>query len=530
MARPGQSYEPPLFAWNVGSVVADICSRAGIPYDAIDTDLVEGHLEGFSTTNEQSAASAIEALAGLFLFDPANYDAMLHFVPRGGNVVAEIELEDLVDDGEDVEVDTRRDSIEVPRTLNLQYYDTDGGLTPDKQTSDRTLDNRSVSDSTTETTVIMRADDAARAVVIKHKVAVEEARGTIQFSLPDSWLFLSTADAVRFRGQRMRIIECNADDGFQSYRCTFDRASAYESTIQGVPIDVPAEPPSLVASESRIEVLDSHILASSDDTLGYYVAISSLTLDWQGAFVELSRDGGSNWADSDASGVNAVIGHITSAIPARSEFIRDDFSVLDVELLREDMELLPATMTEMMNRANQAMVGNEIISFSGVEQIGEKAWRLTGLLRGRKGSGAVAHSAGERFVLLDLGSLEFIQAEPYDLYRTLTFRATSIGREGPDQTVTLSFQGKGQQERAPAYLHAVRSGTDLVVTWQGVGRVGGGVSVGMGAYFGGYRVTLGSTTVDTTNRTVTIPYTAGTLSVRQLNTITGPGPAVTVTV
>ena len=199
MARPGQSYEPPLFAWNVGSVVADICSRAGIPYDAIDTDLVEGHLEGFSTTNEQSAASAIEALAGLFLFDPANYDAMLHFVPRGGNVVAEIELEDLVDDGEDVEVDTRRDSIEVPRTLNLQYYDTDGGLTPDKQTSDRTLDNRSVSDSTTETTVIMRADDAARAVVIKHKVAVEEARGTIQFSLPDSWLFLSTADAVRFR-------------------------------------------------------------------------------------------------------------------------------------------------------------------------------------------------------------------------------------------------------------------------------------------------------------------------------------------
>ena len=328
----------------------------------------------------------------------------------------------------------------------------------------------------------------------------------------------------------MRIIECNADDGFQSYRCTFDRASAYESTIQGVPIDVPAEPPSLVASESRIEVLDSHILASSDDTLGYYVAISSLTLDWQGAFVELSRDGGSNWADSDASGVNAVIGHITSAIPARSEFIRDDFSVLDVELLREDMELLPATMTEMMNRANQAMVGNEIISFSGVEQIGEKAWRLTGLLRGRKGSGAVAHSAGERFVLLDLGSLEFIQAEPYDLYRTLTFRATSIGREGPDQTVTLSFQGKGQQERAPAYLHAVRSGTDLVVTWQGVGRVGGGVSVGMGAYFGGYRVTLGSTTVDTTNRTVTIPYTAGTLSVRQLNTITGPGPAVTVTV
>ncbi len=530
MPRPGQSYEPPLFAWNVGSVVAEICQRAGLPYDAVETDLLEGHVEGFSTTNGHSAASAIEALAGLYLFDPANYDAMLHFIPRGGNAVAAIELDDLVDDGEDVEVDTRRDSIEVPRTLHLEYYDTDGGLTPDKQTSDRTLDNRSVADSKTETTVIMRADDAARAVVIKHKVAVEEARGTIQFSLPDAWIALSTADVILFRGQRMRITECKIDDGLQVYSCTYDRASAYESTISGVPVDPPAEPPSLVAGESRIVVIDSHILASADDTLGYYVAVSSLDLDWKGAFVELSRDGGVNWTDSDASGSNVVIGQITAAVPARSEYIRDDFSVVEVELLREDMELLPATMQEMMNRANLALIGNEIINFSGVTQTGAKTWQLTGLLRGRKGSGAVAHAAGERFVLLDVDSLEFVQAEPYDLNRTLTFRATSIGREGPDQTVSLAFQGVGQKERAPAYLHAKRSGADLIVTWQGVGRLGGGASVGMGAYFTGYRVTLGTTTVDTTSRTATIPYAAGTLSVRQLNSITGPGPAATVTV
>ena len=63
MPRPGQSYEPPLFAWNVGSVVAEICQRAGLPYDAVETDLLEGHVEGFSTTNGHSAASAIATRA-----------------------------------------------------------------------------------------------------------------------------------------------------------------------------------------------------------------------------------------------------------------------------------------------------------------------------------------------------------------------------------------------------------------------------------------------------------------------------------
>ena len=52
----------------------------------------------------------------------------------------------------------------------------------------------------------------------------------------------------------------------------------------------------------------------------------------------------------------------------------------------------------------------------------------------------------------------------------------------------------------------------------------------MGAQFAGYRVTLGASTIDTMSMSATIPYTPGTLSVRQLNRITGPGPEVTVAV
>src|SRR5690606_36021289 len=111
-----------------------------------------------------------------------NHSGMLHFVPRGEAPVRDIPLEDLVGDSDVMFEVKRKDTIMVPRVINLEYYDTEGGLTADKQTSDRTLDERSKAESTTQTTVIMRADDAARSVVVSHKIAIEELRGEVKFS------------------------------------------------------------------------------------------------------------------------------------------------------------------------------------------------------------------------------------------------------------------------------------------------------------------------------------------------------------
>lgn len=531
MSRPGLSYEPPLFAWNVGSIVQEIAARCGVPYDRIETDILEGYVEGFSTTNAQSGSAAIETLGGMFLFDPSNYDGLLHFLPRGSAPVAAIVTDDLIDDGRDIEKQNRKDSITIPRVVHLEYYDTDGGLTADKQTSDRTADGgRNNAESVTQTTVIMRADDAARAVVISHKISIEEQRGELEFSLPMSWLQLTCADIITLNGKRLRITEIEIDDGQQNYKAVYDRASAYQSTIAGVPIDLPSEPPELIISPSVIEIIDSHILSSQDDTLGYYVAVSSETQDWRGASVELSKDGGANWIDSDSTTSNAIMGSLADTLPAHTHWYRDDVNTLTVDLLREDMELIPATMTEMLNRANLAIIGDELINFSEADQVGPTTWELRGLLRGRKGTSAVSHSAGERFVLLDSFGVTFIPAELFELGRELTFRVTSFGAEpGPDST-TITLIGRSQIERQPAYIRTRRSGGDIIVSWQGVGRLGGGASVGMGAYFTGFRITLGATTWTTTDRFITIPYAAGTLSVQQINSITGLGPAATVSV
>lgn len=533
MSKPGQGWTPgqePPYAWRVQSIIAEICQRAGLPYDRIGPAMVQGICEGYAINGGEEAYSAIEVLAAAYLFDPANYNGRLNFVERGGPVVAELTGDDLLDDSEGIDQVNRRDPITVPRTLNLNYYDIDGGLTPDKQTSDRSIDTRARGDKSMETTVIMRADDAARLTIITHKVMIEEQRGEVEFKLPDTYAWLTVADCITLDGVRLRISEVEIDEGFQSYKCQFDRPSAYSSTIQGVPPGVPSEPPSLIVADTRIEFIDSHILDDRDDILGYYLAVSPLTTDWTGATVEISKDGGASWIASEQTTTPAVIGDLIDPLPAAPVWYRDNINTLRVRLLRPDMELITATLREQLNRANLAIVGGELVSFADAVQVGERDWELTGLLRGRKGSTIPAsHAAGTRFVLLD-GRQELVPAQLFELGRPLTFRATSFGADVPGNPVTVTYTGQSQAERQPAYLRAVQSGGDLLVTWQGVGRLGGGASIGMGAQFAGYRVTLGASTIDTMSMSATIPYTPGTLSVRQLNRITGPGPEVTVAV
>lgn len=529
MARPGLSYEPPLWAWNVGSIVAELCERAGVPYYAYETDLLEGHVEGYSTSAKDSASSAIDALASIFLFDISNYDGMLHGIPRGLPHVAEISPDDCLDDGDTLVEISRGDAISIPRVVNLKYFDSEGGLTADKQTSDRTLDDRATNEATTETAVIMRADDAARAAVISHKITIEEQRGDITFRLPDSWIWLTTGDCVLYDGNRVRIRQIDVDEGFQKYTCVYDRISAYESSIAGLPIVQPSTPPALTASDSVIEFIDSHILSSQDDTLGYYAAVSSKTMDWTGAFIEISKDGGQSWIDSDFFTSNSIMGETTTTLAAHSAYYPDPVNKVTVKLLRNDMMLDDATLREMMNRSNLAIIGDELINFGSAEQVSDDEWELSYFLRGRKGSGAVSHAVGERFVLLN-GAEAFIPAELFELGRTLTFRATSIGADAPSATITVTLIGRSQKERQPAYLQARRDGANTLLSWQGVGRLGGGSSVGMGRYFVEYLVKQGANEWRTTARTLSIPYAAGTISVQQINQITGAGPALSVSV
>lgn len=527
--RPGRDMGPA--SWSVSSIVGEVCMRAGIPPDRINLQRLEGSVEGIPYSPEDGAFSLIEALGQIFLFDASNYDGQINFVPRGEPVVADLVTDDLVDDGKEISKVTRKDAISVPRVLHLEYYDIDGGLSPDKQTSDRSLDNRAVAETKVQTAVLMRADDAAKAAVINHKIAIEEQRGGYEFSLPDQWIWLVVGDCITLNGERLRITEIEIDDGVQHYKTVFDRRSAYGTTVKGVPVQPPIDPPSLIIGNTVLHFIDSHILRDADDRLGFYVAITGDSDNWQGAVVELSTDGGETFIESVDAFTDADMGTLAEPLPAHPPWYPDTRNTLAVEMLRPDMLFESADLRGMMNRQNLAIVGNELINFGDVDEIEPGVWAFTNLLRGRKGSLVASHPAGTRFVALDRSQLWFIDAELFMLGQPLTFRATSFGATS-STVVTATLTGRSQVERAPAYLRAVREGGQLHISWQGVGRLGGGGRVGMGAHHAGYRVTVGSITTDVTSMhfTTAEPAPNTTVRVQQLNNLTGPGPAAEIIV
>lgn len=527
--RPGRE-DQPIASWAIASVIAEVCLRVGIPYEALNFELVEGGVEGIMASANQDAYTTIEQLSGLFGFDVLNYDGQLHMIPRGGPVVAELTFDDLVEGNDDIDKSERLDTLEVPRKLFLEYLDYDGGLTPDKQASDRSLDIRSLGEQRNQTPVILRTADAARVVAIQHKVMIEEQRGGYEFSLPDSWIWLTCGDIIKLEGERLRIVEIDINDGYQSYKTAHDRASAYSSTVQGVPISQPSTPPSLVVGDTVLHFIDSHILQDSDDTLGYYLAANGPGV-WRGCQVELSLDGGENYIDSDTSSAPTVMGVLETTLATGSVYYPDMVNTCRVRLLREDSQLFETTLGGMQNRLNLAIIGNELVNFAGADEIEPGLWELSYFLRGRKGSTPVSHAVGTRFVMLTLGSLAYVSAELFLLGRNLTFRVTSLDADRESQIFTFPFIGRSQIERQPAYLQTRRVGGQLFIDWQGVGRLGGGSRIGMGAFFDGYRVTINGAAQTTTARslTVTDPGGAVTISVNQINRVTGNGPATTVT-
>lgn len=515
--------------YGLSSLVNDICLRAGIPPSRFNSSMLLADVDGFIVTNKHPAFSHIRTLGDNFFFDPVNKDGKLHFVPRGGEPVATIDPDDVLDDVDEDEELQRKDNLSIPRVLNFSYFDLSGGLQPDLQVSDRSLDTRSVGELGLDSPLIYRANDSKRITVMSHKVLVEEQRGEYRIKLPDSYLYLTAADVVMYRNERLRIFEIEVNDGYQSLRLTHDRGSAYISNETGQEPLAGSPVKSINPGVTYFEPIDSHILQTQDDELGYYLAATGKKHAWTGAIIELSTDGGASYKEISVAGTSAVIGELNQSLPAHSADFPDQNSTLTVAIHTYGAELEAATLEEMLNRKNRALVGDEIVSFGNVNEISPGLWELSYLLRGRLGTDAVSHSAGERFVLLDREDLLFIPVEPYDIGQSYTFRATTLNGES-ESSRSITFTGKSQIERRPAYLNVVRDGNDLTISWQGVARMGGRTQLYMGKYFDGYRVEVDGQVINTTNTSVQVTVSAGshTVSVKQVNKLTGEGPAIEV--
>lgn len=532
--------------WTLPEVIADLCHRVGLAPERVGLTILDWQkiVRGYTIAQAYQCSGILQALSAVFLFDPASANGTVSFVPRGRDAAATIYDDDLIDDGSDAEIadsSTRRqDSIGVPRVLHLNYYDVAGGLNTDKQRSERPEGTRADGEQSLQTSVVLSADEAASLVRITHGLMVEQQKGELVFSLPDNWLHLTESDAVfiEANGKMVRAILTRAElePGQQNYRAIRDRQSLYTTQVQGIPAAPVNRPPSSIAGPTLIEFIDIAIQRDTHDRLGFYIGVTGLLPAWPGATVEVSLDGGASYIDGESTRVGSVMGELLTTLGNHPPEYPDEVNSCQVQITTPNALLENTDLVGLLNRRNRALVGDEQVSFADADELSPGVWEVSYWLRGRKGTAAVAHAAGERFVLLD--TVMFVPADLAWLNRTLTFRALTFGRPVDEATIIgVTFVGRSQTERQPAYLQGYRSGGDVVLSWQGVGRLGAGATVAMGTFFAGFRLTLtdGTTTqvIDTVANTYTGSLAAFsgpvTARVQQRNQLTGLGPFIEIT-
>lgn len=133
------------------------------------------------------------------------------------------------------------------------------------------------------------------------------------------------------------------------------------------------------------------------------LAATAQTAGWTGAALYAER------ADSSLAGLGstgrrrAIAGIANTALLGASPLLVDAASVVEIELASPDFSLDNATWAQLVQGANMAVLGGELIQFARADFIGGSSWSLSGLLRGRGGTehATAGHIAGEGFALIN---------------------------------------------------------------------------------------------------------------------------------
>jgi hypothetical protein len=197
-------------------------------------------------------------------------------------------------------------------------------------------------------------------------------------------------------------------------------------------------------------------------------AAAGASAGWRGAALLSSYDNGASWQAEGRTRGSAGIGHsVTRLAPGGSALI-DAASSVEVELLNASMWLESRSDDALTAGANLALVGEEVVQFGKAEPLGHRRFRLSRLLRGRRGTEAASatHEVGEPFLLLDPQNISLIETSAAAVGGEYWMSAQGLGDDDVPTIARLPIQGRSLMPPSPVHLRAERlPGGDLAVSW-----------------------------------------------------------------
>jgi hypothetical protein len=163
----------------------------------------------------------------------------------------------------------------------------------------------------------------------------------------------------------------------------------------------------------------------------------------------------------------AVLGRTESMLDARAPAILDNISTVVVSLFHPAQYLLNADDDALTSGANLAMIGDELLQFGRADQLSSGVYRLSRLLRGRRGTewAALTHVLGDRFCMIDAAAMRTIDLPASAVAATLAATAHGIGDSAPLPSAERTVFGESLRPPSPCQLAVRSDGSNLFASW-----------------------------------------------------------------
>jgi hypothetical protein len=464
---------PPTLADVVTSIITD---DSGLTSGDLDvTDLAALEVTGFTIAQQMTKRDALAALQPRFLYDVTESDYKIKFKRRGAAAAVSIAQDDLgaraLADGDGGEPPdplrtTRGMEIEQPRQIHVTYLNAGFDYQVSKQSG-----KRIVTESRKEVTInlpLVMTDDQARQLAEVLTFEAWTAReGAYEFETSLKYTKYEPNDVGNITAngitRRIRFTERHEGaDGVLRWKGVADLASVYTQGAAGAPGGNTAQSISL-SGPTVAEFADTHLLRDADDVPGFYYGARGTTAGWPGQQLYQSRDDGASYGAVHGSETReaADMGYAQTVLAdfdaARCEIFDEGNSV---DVLMKSGELSSYTRAQIFaGIAPGYLLGNEVFYARSATLVGTDTYRLTGLLRGRKGTRSYmgAHTAGERFMVLN-SKLRAIPQALGDSGLALRYKPVTIGAS-QQRTAARDFTNTNRRLRPLAPVN-VRAGLD----------------------------------------------------------------------
>ena len=460
----------------------DLISTADYDTSGLTSDVVDGYM----ITNPSPVSAILKPLQQAFRFDVYEEDYKIKFVSRGTTssiealTQADIRAHEKGSAAPPQAVRVMKNPNDIPGRIELIYKSSQRDYEEGFSYADRlTVDRNAI--TKLQIPVVMDADKAYKTADILLLDIEREGKGTYEIIAPFKFSHLERTQIITLTTDfdtalNLRIINIEKGaPGLVKIKAVEEISADYTSNAVGDP-GIFTQSFTTSAVPSQFIFLDIPMLNDGHNDPGVYWGIvpGGEDGDWKGTTLHTSLDFGATWI------VHATA---TSALKFGIAIDMLDDNDIDtmfsfnqtLDIIMENGILETRTEEQVRNNSNLLAYGRpgnwEIMKFLNSTLIDDDTFRISGLLRGQKGTQYTMglHQEGDQVVVLAADSVYRMSMLPTNYFhRWRLYLPITIGMNF-DEVFKMADQSRGiaVSPNAPNHIKSYRNAVgDITITWR----------------------------------------------------------------